>query len=56
MNANDAVPTNIDDVCEFNTKFEVSTFDAFCANNAYDDVIANDELNTVIDDVWSFLT
>ena len=32
--ANEAVPTNIDAVCEFNTKLAVSTLDAFCANNA----------------------
>ena len=32
--ANDAVPTNIDAVCAFCTKLAVSTFDAFCANNA----------------------
>jgi hypothetical protein len=49
--ANEAVPTNIDEVCEFNTKLDVSTFDAFCANNAYDAVCARDALNTVIEAV-----
>jgi hypothetical protein len=37
-------------------KLVVSTFDAFCANNAYDAVIANEAVPTVIDDVWLFLT
>jgi hypothetical protein len=32
-------------------KLAVSTFDAFCANKAYDAVVANEELNTVIEAV-----
>ena len=56
MYANEAVPTNIDAVCVFCIKFVVSTFDAFCANRAYDAVIANEAVPTVIEDVAEFLT
>ena len=56
MNAKDAVPTNIDEVCVFCIKLVVSTLDAFCANNAYDAVIANEAVPTVIEDVDEFLT
>ena len=51
VNAIDAVPTNIEAVCAFCIKLAVSTFDAFCANKAYDAVVANEELNTVIEAV-----